>query len=397
MEIVLFAHPEFLRLHSLQRFTYMLADGLRLRGHHVEVWRPVPWTYRLKLPFGLRKWLGYIDQYILFPLKVQRDMRRLPATALLVFTDHALGPWVRLAGKRPVVVHCHDFLAQQSALGMIRENRISFTGKIYQAYIRNGYKKADNFICVSEKTRADLIAFMERPCRSEVVYNGLPDVFSPGDAVSARTLLGQALDMDLSAGYLLHVGGNQWYKNRKGVIMLYDAWRSVSRYTVPLLMVGDAPEPGLKRLAADSPYKKDILWLPGLDDRTVRLAYSGASVFLFPSIAEGFGWPVAEAMGCGTLVLTTAAQPMIEVAGDAGFFMESYPHSLREQGYWAKKGARLLEKLVDMKPEERRQYIKKGLLNVQRFGCGEMLNKIERFYKRTLDDYYATYSADIKS
>jgi hypothetical protein len=153
MEIVFFVHAGFFDSQSMPRFAMMLEKGMKARGHHVSTWAPEPKFFRLPVPGKLKKWMGYIDQYFVFPLQVKSRIRKEKGNTLYVFTDNALGPWVPLVAKLPHVIHCHDFLAQRSALGEIPENISSWTGKKYQQFIRQGYSKGENFISVSLKTR----------------------------------------------------------------------------------------------------------------------------------------------------------------------------------------------------------------------------------------------------
>ncbi|MGV3558409.1 glycosyltransferase family 4 protein [Larkinella arboricola] len=381
MRIIFFNHPTFLGSQSMPRFAHMLAEGMRARGHEVESWLPKPGAFRLPVPQGLKKWLGYIDQFILFPNEVRRRLKDCPADTLFVFTDNAQGPWVSLVADRPHVVHCHDFLAQQSALGAISERKTSWSGRQYQAFIHRGYSKGKNFISVSEKTREDLHKHLpSAPVRSEVVYNGLNQSFTLLDSGKARTVLGTKTGIELTAGYLLHVGGNQWYKNRRGVIEIYDAWRELSGLNLPLLMIGIPPGQSVKDRREASVYKSDIHFLSGLDNEAVRLAYAGASVFVFPSLAEGFGWPIAEAMASGCPVVTTDAAPMTEVAGEAGFLIPRQPANEQEATNWAKQAARVVNHVVQLKGAEREKAVKAGLENAKRFNANQALDQIEAIY-----------------
>ncbi|RYG05706.1 MAG: glycosyltransferase family 1 protein, partial [Chitinophagaceae bacterium] len=213
MRIVLIGHPLSLGSQSMPRFSNMLEEGMKARGHEVRVWNPSLYLY--KLPVGkLKKWLGYIDQYLIFPLVAGSRIRKSPSDTLYVVTDQALGPYVPLVADKPHVIHCHDFLAQRSALGEIAENPTSITGQKYQSMIRRGYSKGKNFITVSEKTKADLEEFLgKQPALSEVVYNGINESFTALPVASSRATFGKQVGLDLKSGYLLHVGGNQWYKN----------------------------------------------------------------------------------------------------------------------------------------------------------------------------------------
>lgn len=385
MNIVFFTHPPFLPSQSMPRFAKFLSEGMKSRGHQVEIWNPTPRFYKYTSSFILKKWLGYIDQYIIFPLEIRYRLKTCSRETLFVFTDQALGPWVPLVADRQHVIHCHDFLAQRSALNEFPQNSTGFSGKLYQSFIKKGYKEGKNFISVSNKTKEDLHKFLNfLPKVSEVVYNGVNPLFKPQDTATARALLDKLLGVDLTEGFLLHVGGNQWYKNRLGVIEIYDAWRSVSNNKLPLLLIGKEPNSNLKKKYHQSKFKSDIHFQCGVEDELVRLAYAGATLFLFPSLAEGFGWPIAEAMASGCIVCTTKDAPMTEVAGEAGIFIPSQPgHKIKAQA-WAIEAAQLLNKVVKFTSAERNASITACLLNSKRFNSDNALDNIEAIYQKIL-------------
>ncbi|WP_020605125.1 glycosyltransferase [Spirosoma spitsbergense] len=385
MKIVFFVHPAFMPSQSMPRFAHMLEKCMCERGHIIEIWSPTARAVKLKVPQGIKKWLGYVDQYILFPNEVRKRIHECALDTLFVFTDHAQGPWVPLIADRPHVIHCHDFLAQQSALGNIPENPTSWSGRQYQAFIRRGYSKGKNFISVSSRTRDQLHALLSSiPACSEVVYNALNQSFPPLDISQSRRQLGSQTGLSLEAGYLLHVGGNQWYKNRVGVIDVYDAWRDHSAVSLPLLMIGASPDAKLMERFQQSPHKANIHLLTDLDNEAVKRAYSGASVFLFPSLAEGFGWPIAEAMASGCPVITTDEAPMTEVAGKAGFLMHRRPVAKAEIRTWAEKATQLVNTVISLSPEARRDVIKVGKENVERFDLACYAETIEAIYQSVL-------------
>ncbi len=370
----------------MPRFTNMLADGMIKRGHKVEIWRPEPFFNKFPIK-KLKKWMGYIDQYIFFSLLTKWKIRGNVGETLYVITDNALGPYVPLVKNKPHIIHCHDFLAQNSALGKIPENITSRTGKKYQQFIRNGYIQGNNFISVSEKTRYDLEAFLpDCPTTSEMVYNGLNPEFKVHDIQTARAKVGAVFGLSLSNGYFLHVGGNQWYKNRTGILSIYEQWRKISKNSLPLIFVGQKPDYQLHEMHSKSLVRNDVYFFSDVDDDIVKYAYSGATVFLFPSLAEGFGWPIAEAMASGTLVLTTNEAPMLEVAGDAAFLIDKKPSDMDAQLIWAKKSALVLEEAVSLLPIERKMFVEKGIKNVKKFNLEEALNKIEAIYLQVIKE-----------
>lgn len=382
MNIIFFTHPTFLKSQSMPRFAKMLGDGMLTRGHYIEYFTAKPIFY--KLPF-MKKWMGYIDQYLLFRFFINRKLKAYSKDTLFVFTDHALGPWIPFVASKPHVIHCHDFMAQESATGAIAENPTGWSGRIYQNYIRRGYSEGRNFIAVSEKTKIDLQKFLSKTgVRIEMVYNGLSPSFRPGNAIAIRQEISMAIGAEIPSGYLLHVGGNQWYKNRKGVIEIYNAWRNISNIQLPLFLVGPKANSNLQASCDSSPYRSDIYLLSGKDDEFVRKAYAGASVFIFPSLAEGFGWPIAEAMASGCPVITTNQAPMTEVSGEAGFLISRMPNESNLRNSWAYESAQKVEAVLSLPDQKRKEIVVKGLENAKRFDSEKALNLIEGIYKEVM-------------
>ncbi|HEY5919929.1 MAG TPA: glycosyltransferase [Chryseolinea sp.] len=387
MKCVLFTHPSFLSHQSMPRFARMLSEGMTKRGHQVEVWTPKARFYKLFSNPFLKKWMGYIDQYVVFPQEIKNKLKGCKESTLFVFADQALGPWVPSVADRAHVIHCHDFLALRSSLGEIPRNPTGWTGRQYQKLIQRGFSRGSNFISGSKKTQEDLHRFLLKdPLVSEVVYNGLNASFKPGDAREARVLMSKMTNLDLSNGYILHVGGNVWYKNRTGIIEVYDAWRSIKSKVIPILLIGEPPTAALAELRMRSPFKLDIHWLSDVDDRMIKYAYIGADVFFFPSLAEGFGWPVAEAMASGCPVITTNEAPMTEVTGQAGFLIPKRPDDDSKVKAWAANAAIVLNNVVMFSDEARKTVVANGLENSKRFDPEVALNKIEAIYQSIIDN-----------
>jgi glycosyltransferase involved in cell wall biosynthesis len=80
----------------------------------------------------------------------------------------------------------------------------------------------------------------------------------------------------------------------------------------------------IQRIAANSPYSQDIVFTGYLPDAVVAALYRACTVFIYPSLYEGFGLPVLEAMACGAPVITSNCSSLPEVAGDAALFVDSY-------------------------------------------------------------------------
>lgn len=385
MEIVLFTHPTFLAHQSMPRFAKMIQEGMLQKGHVLTIWSPK--AFFVLLAFNksfLEKWLGYIDQYIVFPIIIKLRLFRSSQDTLFVFADNALGPWVPLVKNRKHVLHCHDFLAQQSAFGLLPENKIGITGKFYQKFIRWGYCKAENFISISFKTQTDLHALLTKsPKISKVVYNGLNQKFEPTSSkTKLRELLTDRYNIDLSKGYILHVGGNAFYKNKLGVIEIYDQWAQDYEANVPLILVGESPSEVLISQKEKSKVSKFIYFITNSNDIELQQFYQGASVLVFPSLYEGFGWPIVEAMASGCLVITTEENPMKEVAADAGFYIPKKAFNSNALLEWKRIAAKELERVLQLSPEQNRLAIQKSILRSKEFSAQKFVDSIETIYQQ---------------
>ena len=388
MNLVLFTHPSFLGLRSQGHFARQLAEAYRARGHTVAVRQPDGWLHQRWPHRGSAKWAGYADQYLRFPRQMRAALQQDPADTLYVFCDQALGPWVPLAAHRPHVVHCHDLLALRSALGDIPENPTSWTGRVYQRYIRSGFRQARHFISISQKTRADLHQFGGvQPRTSEVVYNGLNHTYLPMQAGAAQQVLEQVGLQVPAGGFLLHVGAGQWYKNTPGVVALYAAYvqaqLQAGQAALPLWMLSPSPRPAVQEALARVPAGGHVQFLPPLDPSALQAAYSLAQAMLFPSLAEGFGWPIVEAMACGCAVITTSEPPMNEVGGEAALYLPRLRHGESLQG-WAQAGAALLLQWLRSPPSLRQQWVAAGLTWAARFGADEAADRYLAIYRQVL-------------
>lgn len=367
---------------SMPRFARMLEEAYKDRGHEVTSWAPKPYVHRWLGRTPLGKWAGYIDQYILFPLWVRRQLRDMPRDQLYVFADQALGPWVPLVANRPHVVHVHDLLALRSALGEVPENPTRWSGRVYQRYIRWGFRHGRYFICISRKTRNDLIRYagVSRN-QAAVVYNGLN---YPYRRVADPAQVSEALQKgQLPAsekGFLLHISGNQWYKNVVGVIGIYAEYCRRVKEPAALWLLGDMDQEGLAVPLKMVPPHGRVVFARGLSNETLEAAYSAAGLMLFPSLAEGFGWPIVEAQSCGCPVLTTDEAPMNEVGGPVSAYL---PRLRPEDDFqaWCAAGARRVDDILALNGVAREALTRQ---------CQEWAVRFRA--ERAIDDYLLHYS-----
>lgn len=332
------------RQESMQRFAELLEAELQALRISVEKIAPHPWIGLLKpAATGLGKWLGYIDKFVVFPIHLRSVIRRLrrqqgaPGRNRLIvhICDHSNSPYTAWLHDTPHLVTCHDLLAVRAARGEFSETRTGWSGRILQRWIVRRLTKARMIVCDSLATETDVCRLVpgssEKVRTIPIALNHPYRPMSRGEAVSffaklrAQASAPRSLAPDSS--YILHVGGNQWYKNRAGVIQIYKALRAKMERPPLLIMAGKSLTPELRAVVEQAGVSDSVLCFEECDNETLRALYSHARCLLFPSFAEGFGWPVLEAMACGCPVMTSHRGSLPEVGGDAVVYIDPDDHA----------------------------------------------------------------------
>jgi glycosyltransferase involved in cell wall biosynthesis len=305
----------------MQRFAELMLHLFDTAGHEARLVRPPPIFGNLRPgAAGLGKWLGYIDCFVLFPNRLRKGVAWADVVHIC---DQANAVYVPRLNGKPHLVTCHDLLAIRSALGQIPANPISWSGRIYQRWILSGLRKAQRVVCVSDQTRRELKAVAGLPdARTTVVLNALNYPYRPMAADEFREHL-RALGADPAWPFFLHVGGNQWYKNRAGVVRIFAHLASMPTFARHHLVMAGKPWPAeLRALVNQAALASRIHEWVDVSNEHLRALYSAAEALIFPSLQEGFGWPIAEAQACGCPVFTSNRPPMTEVGADAAVYFD---------------------------------------------------------------------------
>jgi glycosyltransferase involved in cell wall biosynthesis len=190
------------------------------------------------------------------------------------------------------------------------------------------YARAEAIICVSESSRQDLLCFygIDR-AKTRVIHHGLNRL--PGSAQAASELRQR-----IPAEYLLFVGSRAAYKNFNHLLR---AFRSTGLHKSLLLVAaGGGPLTPEERLLAEQlEIDRQLVVLPQLSDTALAEAYAAATLLIYPSWYEGFGFPPLEAMaaGCPALVSNTSCLP--EVCLDAPFYFNPHQEGSLDQALLA--------------------------------------------------------------
>jgi glycosyltransferase involved in cell wall biosynthesis len=173
--------------------------------------------------------------------------------------------------------------------------------------------RTDRIVCVSERTREDLLQLARLDAARVVTIPNA--VFQQMGAASddACTLARSELGLPADAPLVLHVGRN-FYKNRKAVLEIFTRIAAV-RDDVRLVLVGSLSQ-DLVALAETLGIAPRVHVLRHVVADRMAALYTTSALLLFPSLYEGFGYPVLEAQLCGTPVVCSDAGSLGEVAGD---------------------------------------------------------------------------------
>ncbi|GAB4171429.1 MAG: glycosyltransferase family 1 protein [Roseiflexaceae bacterium] len=246
-------------------------------------------------------------------IRVPWEQFLAPALLRLVGADlyHGVLNVMPLASPVPSVVTIHDlspFLFPQT---FRRVNRV------YTRWaIRVACRNAAHLIAVSEFTKQEIIRWMHVPAeRITVTHNGVQERFFPRPAAELAAF---RKAKQLPDRFILFVGTLEPRKNLPTLLEAYA--RIAADADLPLIIAGGKGwlyDPIFAKVEALG--LSDRVIFPGfLDDDELPLWYQAATVFVLPSLYEGFGIPLLEAMACGTPVVASNRSSLPEVIGDAG-------------------------------------------------------------------------------
>jgi alpha-1,3-rhamnosyl/mannosyltransferase len=173
-----------------------------------------------------------------------------------------------------------------------------------QRALRSAARAAERVLVPSASVRDDARTLLGVPeTRLRVTPYAVEARFQPA---SERELGAARQALGLPERYVLHVGTHKPHKN---VARLLAAWRRADRRDHVLVLAGSH-----QRRSRDA---AAVRWLGSVPEAQLPALYSGASLFVLPSLEEGFGLPLLEAMACGTPVACAQSPGLAEVAGEA--------------------------------------------------------------------------------
>jgi glycosyltransferase involved in cell wall biosynthesis len=285
-------------------------------------------------------------------------------------TQYILPFFISKKIKLITTIHDVSFMAYPE---MIKKSDLFFL----RTLIPWSLKRADKIIAISEFTKNEIIKYFKTPAEKiEVVYNAVGDNFY--QEISEEKLKTVKEKYNLPDKFILYVGTMQ---PRKNLPVLIEAFASLAdRQTYKLVLAGNKSGHNFdKNIDANIEkfHLRNEIIFPGFIDEADKPAlYKLADIFCFPSLYEGFGIPLLEAMTQGTPVIASNIAPHREIAGQATFFFEP------------KNSDDLAEKIEKIIKDSilKNQLIEEGKIKILKFSWKNSAEKILAIYQETASE-----------
>ncbi len=241
---------------------------------------------------------------------------------------------------------------------------------LFEYFMKTRLAHADHILTISEFVRQEIIdEFKVSPSMVTAVHLAPDPLFAPSHPGPVETVLNR---YRLPREYLVFVSS---LEPRKNIDLLIEAM-AMTRTDIPLVLVGWqgwGEKPWLEKIQ-DKGLKNRIYFTGHLPDNDLKHVYAGATALVYPSLYEGFGLPILEAMACGCPVICSNAASMPEVAKDAAILIDPY-------------GKADLASAIDTvvhDSDKRKFLIEQGILNAGKFTWEKTARKTLEVFKKVV-------------
>lgn len=229
----------------------------------------------------------------------------------------------------------HSMLVHDIIPEIFPEYRRNSRTRLLWNLTKRGIAKATKVVAVSQSTKNDIVKHLGVAEEKIVVaHPSINPLFFQEDNIDVLA------KYDLSSGYLYHGGGLEIRKNTESVLTAYAAWIQNASTTVPPLVISGHVHESDNPLATDV---HDLITELKLEERVRLLGfvpdedlpglYKEAALFIFPSLYEGFGMPVVEALSQGTAVVALKNSSLGEVGAESVYWVERLTKENLEMNY----------------------------------------------------------------
>lgn len=274
-----------------------------------------------------------------------------------------------ISGK--VITTIHDLTYILYPDTMDEKNRRSLEQDMHHTVIN-----ADYIITISESSRRDIIKHLGvTENKIQVIYPGVDEVYKK--VLSSEEINDVKKKYNIPGKYLLYLGTLEPRKNIETIIRAYNSFKKSHKEDIKLVLAGKKGwlYESIFKLVKDFGIESEVIFTDYIDDTDKAPLYQGAEIFLFPSLYEGFGIPVIEAMASRIPVITSNSSSLPEVAGNAAIITEPLDY---------KKISASIERILN-EDGLREKMINEGIKQAEKFNWDSSAEKLKNIY---YDLYY---------
>ncbi|MEK7160848.1 MAG: glycosyltransferase family 1 protein [Patescibacteria group bacterium] len=278
--------------------------------------------------------------------------------------------------RRPLVLTIHDLILQRWPTrkdNFLNRVKYFFKSLGYKIVIRSALARAQKIIAVSRFVKGDIVkSFGVVEERIAVIYEGAPEIANRQALIANREILEK---YKIHKPYLLYVGNAYPHKNLARLAEAFKILRSGQHPDLQLVFAGgdDYFYQKLKKENCDSGgvcFGGGVIFAGFVPEEELRNFYANASLYVFPSLCEGFGLPPLEAMAQGVAVVTSCATCLPEILGQAvHYFDGENPVDM---------AAKINEVLTD--EALRQQLIRQGFEQIKKYSWRQMAEETQKIY-----------------
>jgi len=272
------------------------------------------------------------SDYRMFATNINKSRFPLPEKVLLKLWNNFKFPPLNILGHNfdivhsltsylPPVKHMRTIVTVHDLIPITHPKLSLFSGEKAKMII-NSVKDADLIIADSINTQKDVVKLLNiEESRVIVVYPGIDPIFEVKiDERSIKKTLG---DYNIDFPYFLFTGLIDSRKNIRRLIIAFAEFIKKRKAEEKLVLVGARTFRSKEELSIieDLGLRERVIYLGYVSRDDMPALYAGAKFFVFPTLYEGFGFPVLEAMACGVPVITSNTSSLPEICGDAAYYV----------------------------------------------------------------------------
>ncbi|BAU05794.1 glycosyltransferase family 4 protein [Fischerella sp. NIES-3754] len=354
---------------SMDVYADGLVSGLKAVRPDWEIIELTPRSYSLtnKKTSWLQGIEKYYERYWRYPATVRQQVADV--FHIIDHSDAHIVQWLRKTNQ-PVVVTCHDLINFIYPENIQDQAKLPVVSMAAWKYAIKGLKQSDRIICVSNHTAKDAMQLLHTPAaRLKVVHNGVESDFYP---LPAEEILAfrqqQGLTPDTIC--LLNVGSNHPRKNVITILQVLEILNSQGM-RIHFWKTGADFTKEQKTFIQKHNLNSCIKYLGKPDKNILRQIYNAADILLAPSVYEGFGITILEAMACQTAVISSNVTSLPEVVGDAGILVEPLDVSAMVEAI----------QQIQQDSSYHQQLIERGLVRAKEFTWEKAASQVAEVYE----------------